>query len=342
MKPLAGEHTPEDLGPIAQFSMNFALEFRAVRKKYGRRMALDGLDLQVPAGSVFGLVGSNGAGKTTAMAVAAGLLRISGGEVKVLGAGFFHPAEAAGRLALLPQDSRLPPHGRVAELLEYYASLQGLAPAARKKCVAQILAWTNLEDRADSRVRTLSHGMARRLAIAQAFLGEPELILLDEPLSGLDPRESARIRSMITEKRGTRTIVISSHILSDIELMCDHVAFVEKGRLVRQTTVERATGRSALIAYLLGAGSPPVERLKTELPECAIEWEQAGRVLKVRSSNRRLSVPQINETVCRALFESGVELVEIRCGSSLERAYFEATAEAVTPRPSPPGAGARP
>ncbi len=319
--------------------MRLALEFRAVRKKYGGRVALDGLDLQVPQGSIFGLVGSNGAGKTTAMALTVGLLRPHEGSVHVLGNGSFNPQLHAGKVTLLPQDSRLPPHGHVEELLRYYAALQGLTPAEQRENVDAMLRWTHLVDRADSQVRTLSHGMARRLAIAQAFLGQPELVLLDEPLSGLDPREAARIRSMIAERRGRQTIVISSHILTDIELLCDHVAFIEQGRLVRQTTVANATGRASLAVYTLRNGQLPLERIKSALPGCEIEWDPAMRVLSVRSMTHEHALPQINQKVCAALFDAGVELLEIRCGSTLEQAYFEVTASQMPMLPPPPRAG---
>ena len=193
--------------------MTAALELSSVVKFYGRRQALAGLDLHVPAGSIFGLVGSNGAGKTTAMAVTVGLLHSSSGSISLLGEGPFDPSKHSGRVSLLPQDSRLPLHSRVEELLTFYGQLQGLSEGPLKESIDNVLDWTHLQDRRRSQVRTLSHGMMRRLTIAQAFLGHPELVLLDEPMSGLDPRESSRIRHILHRRRRMQTIIISSHNL---------------------------------------------------------------------------------------------------------------------------------
>jgi ABC-2 type transport system ATP-binding protein len=299
--------------------VNAALEFRAVVKTYGALRALDGLDLRVPPGSIFGLVGSNGAGKTTAMAVAVGLLRPAGGEVSLLGAGPFDPRKHAGRVTLLPQDSRFPPHARVEELLRFYGQLQGVAPAALGPLIGELLEWVHLQDRRRSAVRTLSHGMNRRLAIAQAFLGTPELILLDEPLNGLDPREAARVRDLIRQRRGQQAIVISSHNLADLEALCDHVAFVEQGRLVRQDTLDKIMRRGQRLTYELGAGAFPLARLSAELPE--VVWTQNDRLVTAAFSEPH-TPESLNAIVLRALLEAGVGILEIRRGSNLESEYL--------------------
>ena len=310
--------------------MTAALSLKGVVKRYGRRRALDGLDLEVPRGSVFGLVGSNGAGKTTAMAVSVGLLRIAAGSCDLLGLGPFRAETHAGRVTLLPQDSRFPPHARVVDLLHYYGRLQGIPDDRRTADIDALLAWTHLADRARSPVRTLSHGMNRRLAIAQAFLGDPELILLDEPLNGLDPREAARIRDLIRERRGHQTIVISSHNLGDIETLCDRVAFIESGRLVRQDTLDRITRRSHRLTYVLMSAAP-VETLRGEVPE--VEWQVSADGRELTASYTEPWTPQsLNARVVPLLLQSG-ELLEIRRGSDLESEYLNLT----PPLPPPKG-----
>jgi ABC-2 type transport system ATP-binding protein len=294
--------------------VNAALQFRAVTKSYGRVRALDGLDWEVPAGSIFGLVGSNGAGKTTAMAVALGLLQPGDGEINLLGDGAFRPEKHAGRVALLPQDSRFPPHARVEELLRFYSRLQGHS----ENSIDELLEWVHLQDRRRSPVRTLSHGMNRRLAIAQAFLGAPELVLLDEPLNGLDPREAARVRDLIRQRRGRQTIVISSHNLSDIEALCDHVAFIEKGRRVRQDTMDRITRRAHRVTYRL-RGAAPLETLRAALPE--VEWEQQADVLTA-TFPERYTTEELNRQVLPVLLGAGVGILEIERGSDLESEYL--------------------
>lgn len=296
------------------------LVMAGVAKRYGRTRALDGLDLSVPAGSIFGLIGSNGAGKTTAMTVAVGLLRADGGAIDVLGAGPYAPETHAGRVALLPQDARFPPHARVEELLIYYARLQGLDAGRAVASAGEVMDWVHLRDRRRSPVRTLSHGMHRRLSIAQAFLGEPELVLLDEPLNGLDPREAARVRDLVRARRGRQTIVISSHNLPDIEALCDTVAFVEGGRRVRQDALDAVTRRRHSVAYLLarplGEGDTPRERV----PEAA--WEVSTDGLRWTASfEPPLTVEAVNARVAPRLASAG-GLLEIRRGSDLESVYL--------------------
>lgn len=304
--------------------MNTALRVKGLVKRYGRRRALDGLDLEVPAGSLFGLVGSNGAGKTTLMTLCMGLLQPDEGAVDMLGQGPFDPARHAGRAALLPQDARLPLHARVGELLLFYARLQGMSGGAAREQIGRLLEWVNLADRRDSAVRTLSHGMMRRLTIAQAFLGEPELVFLDEPMSGLDPREVARIRELLRGRRGRQAVVISSHVLGELELICDHVAFVEKGRLVRQDTLSAMMRRHHRITFHLRPGPVPLDQLGTRLP--GVEWrlDSAGGVLAALLPDGE-EPARFNAEALRVLLDAGVGVEEIRRGSDLESEFLAAT-----------------
>ena len=313
--------------------MKLALELRGVSKSYGRRQALDRLDLAVPEGSVFGLVGSNGAGKTTAMAVALGLLHSDAGDIDVLGSGRFNALRHQGLASLLPQDSRLPPHSRVADLLYFYGRLQGLNETELAASVPEMLEWVHLTDRAGSEIRTLSHGMARRLAVAQAFLGKPKLVLLDEPFNGLDPREAVRARELIRERQHGQTIVISSHHLDDIEALCDTVAFIEKGHLVRQDALETITMRGRQVSYkLLTAEPPPVAKLGGVLGEVKFEWIQAQSELKARFP-ASLAVEQVNRAVVKMLIDENIGILEIRRGSDLETEYLNSSRPQAVPQP---------
>jgi ABC-2 type transport system ATP-binding protein len=301
-----------------------ALRVQGLVKRYGRRRALDGLDLEVPAGSLFGLVGSNGAGKTTLMTLCMGLLQADEGTVDILGEGAFEPARHAGRAALLPQDARLPLHARVGELLLFYARLQGMPGAAAREQIGHLLEWVNLADRRDSAVRTLSHGMMRRLTIAQAFLGEPKLVFLDEPMSGLDPREVARIRELLRGRRGRQAIVISSHVLGELELVCDHVAFVEKGRLVRQDTLSSMTRRHHRITFHLRPGPVPLDLLRASLP--LVDWQLdavGGQLTALLPDGQEPA--GFNAEALRVLLDAGVGVEEVRRGSDLESEFLAAT-----------------
>ena len=156
-----------------------AISTSALVKRYGRRRALDGFTLAVPQGAVMGLVGPNGAGKTTWMMCVAGFLRPTDGTIDVLGRGPFNASVHSGRLSILPQDSALPLEANPRALLYRYGRLQGLSAEVSRASTAEVLAAMNLADRADSTIRSLSHGMRKRVMLAQCFIGSPEVVLLE-------------------------------------------------------------------------------------------------------------------------------------------------------------------
>ena len=221
--------------------MNEAVITRGLVKRYGRHRALDGFTLAVPAGSITGLVGRNGAGKTTWMMTVAGFVLPDAGEVNILGSGPFDARRHGGRFTILPQDSDLPNEGRVRALLVNYARLQGLTARAAAESADRLIAAFNLTDKARAPIRALSHGMRKRVMVAQAFLGSPEVVMLDEPLSGLDPVEADRLRAFLLSLKGRTTLVVSSHQLDDIEKLCTHVAFVADGKVERMETLRALT-----------------------------------------------------------------------------------------------------
>ena len=230
-----------------------AVSTKGLVKRYGKRRALDGFSLDVPEGCVLGLVGPNGAGKTTWMMAVAGLLRTDAGQVGLFGTGrAFDAAEHSGRLAILPQDSELPLESTAEGFLVGLARLQGLSPRAARASVASVLESVNLAERAKASIRSLSHGMRKRLMAAQCFLGSPELVLLDEPMNGLDPEETARFRKLILSRPENCTVVISSHNLSDLERLCTQIAFVSSGKVAKVVSLEAlaANGVSLEDAYL--------------------------------------------------------------------------------------------
>ena len=257
--------------------IGFALETRGLVKRYGRRRVLDGFTLAVPRGAVLGLVGANGAGKTTWMMTVAGLLRPASGTIDILGNGPFDAAVHAGRFALLPQDSELPLEATPMGLFYRFGRLQGLSAQEARRSAAEVLAAVNLADRANSSIRSLSHGMRMRVRVAQCFLGNPDLVLLDEPLNGLDPLEADRLRRFIRAHAGRQTIVVSSHNLHDVEQLCTHVAFVEKGRVTRMDTLGALTrGRSLEKVYLEQAGDRPAEDAASPAERLVAELKARG------------------------------------------------------------------
>jgi len=304
-----------------------ALSMTNVVKRYGRRTALDGLTLTVPAGAALGLVGSNGAGKTTAMSVAVGILRYQSGAVDLLGDGPFDTRKHSGRVSLMPQDAELPLHARVRDLLGFYARLQGIPAPQIPRAIEEVLDWVHLLDRASSRVGSLSHGMRRRLVIAQAFLGSPALALLDEPLAGLDPREVASMRELLKQRPSGQTLVISSHNLHEIERICDHVAFIEQGRVTRQDRTDALTGHAHTMQYQLAAPTAPVDALAAALPEAQFSLSDDGLCLSCRYSDSALATEAVNARVLRVLLDHTVGLLEVRRGAELESAYLRQAAQ---------------
>ena len=311
-----------------------ALLLDTVHKHYGRIKALDGLALEVPAGSVFGLVGPNGAGKTTTFAIACGFLRADRGTVSLLGDGPFDPARHRGRITALPQDAALGRDLTVAEQLTYLGRLQGVSARAIRGEVQRILQLVDLTERARDRTRTLSHGMLRRLGIGQAFLGNPELVLLDEPTNGLDPRQAHVIREFIASQRGQRTIVVSSHNLHEIETVCDHVALLERGRVVVAGPVSQVTGRNDEVRITLGAGPVPLAAVRAALPGETVAWDEKAQVLKlVFQTAPGRDAEDIIGTALRALLDANARISAVSRGQSLERTYLDLPA--ATPPPLP-------
>ena len=297
--------------------MNEAIVTKGLVKRYGAGRALDGFTLAVPLGATLGLVGRNGAGKTTWMMTVAGFVRPDAGEINLLGCGPFDADLHAGKLSILPQDSELPLEACPRELLVRYARLQGLAKAAAEKAADELLAAFNLKDKARSAIRSLSHGMRKRVTVAQAFIGEPQVVLLDEPLSGLDPEEADRMRSFIRARRGRTTLVISSHQLDDIEKLCTHVAFVEAGKVGRMETLSALTAASGRVVYALARAPEGVHA-----EGCEFSWNEEKGELAVDYAAER-AVEDVNAQLLPLLLPFGVRSVV--AGRSLEEVYLNKT-----------------
>ncbi len=300
--------------------MSTALSFESVTKTYGRKAALSGLSFSVDTGSICGLVGSNGAGKTTTMSIAGGALKRFEGKVELLGQTGFDVEKLSGRLTVIPQDSELPRYARVEDLLSYYARLQGLSRTDVRRSVKDVLEWTNLGDRARSSIRQLSHGMRRRVTVAQAFLGNPELVLLDEPMNGLDPAEKANIRDLLIGRRGKQTILISSHNLDEVERVCDNVVFIEDGRLVKQESMEALTTKTLVTRYLVDKKDMDCSALSIAVPGCQFSQDAEGWL--VCNAPISETAAAVNTRVLGRLLAQNVGVLRVETGATLEEIYL--------------------
>ncbi len=216
------------------------IELTGVEKRYGETRALAGMDLTVPEGSVFGLIGPNGAGKTTSMLIISSLLARDGGRVRVVGTDPQTDPKAVRRmLGYMPDFFGFYENLSTVEYLDFFAAAQRIPPPRRPALIADLLALVDLEDKADTEVNSLSRGMKQRLSLARALVHDPDVLVLDEPASGLDPRARIQQRELIAElARLGKTIVISSHILSELEGICSHLAVVDDGLVKTQGTME--------------------------------------------------------------------------------------------------------
>jgi ABC-type multidrug transport system ATPase subunit len=187
--------------------------------------------LSLPAGEPIALIGPNGAGKTTLLSLLCGFIKPTGGNVEILGES---PGARAlsGRLSALPQDALLDPRISVGRQLRLFAKLQGMKNTQAREEVERVLHLVDLQESIDTKSSDLSHGMRKRIAIAQALLGSPQLVLLDEPTAGIDPPNAKIIRDLIREQAGHTTFVVSSHNLDELERLCGTVVYLEKGKLI--------------------------------------------------------------------------------------------------------------
>ena len=201
-------------------------------KQYGSKIAVDRISLKLEKG-VYGLLGANGAGKTTLMRLMCGILKPTGGSVTFDGMDV-STEEYRSRLGYLPQDFGYYPDFTGRDFLLYMAALKGLDKKRAKKKSTELLKLVDLEDAADKKIKTYSGGMKQRLGIAQALLGEPKLLILDEPTAGLDPKERVRFRDLIAELGKENIVLLSTHIVSDIEHIADVVLMMKDGQLIFQ------------------------------------------------------------------------------------------------------------
>jgi ABC-2 type transport system ATP-binding protein len=229
-EPKAAEATPIPIGTAA------AVETIALRKTYGSLVAVDHLDLSVPAGSIYGLIGPNGAGKTTTFSVLSTLLAPTSGSAAVMGLDpVKDPAGVRRVLGYMPDFFGVYDDVKVHEYLDFFAAAYRVPASKRPAIVSDLLELVELSHKADSFVDALSRGMKQRLGLARSLVHDPQVLILDEPASGLDPRARVDLRGLLLElQRMGKTVLISSHILSELEEVCTYVGILEAGRLLVQ------------------------------------------------------------------------------------------------------------
>jgi ABC-2 type transport system ATP-binding protein len=258
-------------GRPAALRAPLAVETVGLRKEYGRRIAVANLSLAVPEGEVFGFLGPNGAGKSTTVKMLVGLARPSGGEGRLFG----KPLGDTGArryLGFLPEQFRFHEWLRAEEFLEFHASLYGVPKRERPARIAEALKLVGLEARAHDALRTFSKGMLQRIGIGQALIADPKLVILDEPTSALDPIGRRDVRDLIRtlRERGV-AVFLNSHLLSEVEMVCDRVAIIDRGRVVRQGAIGELVAGVLEVEVRVEGASPAL------LAQLAERWPGATR-----------------------------------------------------------------
>lgn len=214
-------------------------------KKYGDTYAVNDLNLTLEPGHIYGFLGKNGAGKSTTMNIMTGYLAATDGTVSVCGYDIFKDAKKAKQsMGYLPEIPPLYMDMTVYEYLSFCAQLKGIAKKERDDAIYEVMVKTNLEDKEHRLIRNLSKGYRQRVGLAQAILGYPKIIILDEPTVGLDPVQMIEIRDLIKELGKEHTVILSSHILSEISAVCDYVFIISNGKIVLEDSMENIEKRS--------------------------------------------------------------------------------------------------
>jgi len=294
---------------------SLVIETKDLRKRYGERIvAVDRLTMQVRRGEVYGFLGPNGAGKTTTLRMLLGLIRPTSGSARVLGAPPGRP-EGLARIGALIETPAFYPFLSGRDNLRVLAGHSG-APEPR---IVEVLEEVELADRAGDKFGSYSLGMKQRLGVAAALLNDPELLILDEPTNGMDAAGMAEMRSFIRNLgRGRRTVLLSSHLMAEVEQICDRVGVIHGGALVGEGTVDELRGRETL--WLRVEPLDEAERL-------VADFDGIEDVAAVDGGLQVATDPSAAAAINRALVEAGIEVSELRTQrASLEHVFLELTA----------------
>lgn len=304
------------------------IEVKNLVKKYGNHMAIDHLNFKIEKGQVYGFLGPNGAGKSTTMNIMTGYLGATEGEVLIDGHDILkEPKEAKKHIGYLPEIPPLYVDMQVMEYLEFAAELKGIPKQQRESAIDEVIQMAKLEDVKLRLIRNLSKGYRQRVGFAQAVLGYPEIIILDEPTVGLDPKQIIEIRELIRHLGEKHTVILSSHILPEISAVCDHVFIISKGKLVASDSTENLVN--------LMSGAQEIElTVRTGAGEAAGYLQGEENIARVEQADHdkiRIYAKKgadVREEVFRQMAEHNIPVLEMKTVTkSLEDVFLEITQE---------------
>lgn len=310
------------------------IEVKNLVKKYGDHLAVDHLSFTVKQGQIYGFLGPNGAGKSTTMNIMTGYLGATEGEVLINGHDILkEPEEAKKCIGYLPEIPPLYTDMTVSEYLKFVAELKKIKKAERQAAVDEVLELTGLYDVAQRLIKNLSKGYRQRVGLAQAIIGFPEIIILDEPMVGLDPIQIIEIRELIRKLAEKHTVILSSHILAEVQEMCDYIMIISKGKLVASDTpenLEKLMGTTEKLTVEAEATQEEVEEVLTSLGEQII-WAVASVQDGVVTVEIEIAEDDMRKEIARAFASAGCPLLTLKKETvSLEDVFLELTEREVT------------
>ena len=312
------------------------IEVRNLVKKYGTHLAVDHLDFKLEAGRVYGFLGPNGAGKSTTMNIMTGYLGATEGQVIIGGHDILREPEAAKRqIGYLPEQPPLYMEMTVREYLEFAAELKKVPRREREETVDEVERLVKLRGVENRLIKNLSKGYRQRVGLAQAVLGYPDIIILDEPTVGLDPQQIVEIRELIRRLGRKHTVILSSHILAEVREVCDYILIISKGRLVAADTpenLEKMLGESDTVEIETETAPPAVEELLKDIPEIerVIIRERTDGITRAHIKEKKQE--DVRARVFSAFAANGQTLLTLRRLSvSLEDVFMELTQKETVP-----------
>jgi len=315
------------------------IEVNNLVKRYGDHVAVDDLSFTIEDGKIYGLLGPNGAGKSTTMNMITGYLCANEGSVSINGFDMFkQPEKAKAQIGYLPEIPPLYPDMTVGEYLEFVCELKKVPRADLSAEVARVCEKTGVSDVAGRLIKNLSKGYKQRVGIAQALIGSPSIIILDEPTVGLDPLQIIEIRELIMELGKEHTVILSSHILSEVNAVCDEIMIISKGKLVAQDTADnlsklsegkhmikllvKSTDEKQVTSVLSGISAVGVYRSSKTTEGISLEIEVENKAAEVNQADLR-------ETLFYAFADAKLPILEMNMEkASLEEVFIELTKEA--------------
>lgn len=301
-------------------------------KKYGTYTALDHLDFTIEEGKIYGFLGPNGAGKSTTMNILTGYLQATEGTVLIAGVDIRkHPEQAKAKIGYLPEQPPLYPDMTVQEYLEFAAGLKKMERARRKSAIIEVMELTEIRDYRNVLIKKLSKGYKQRVGMAQAILGYPPILILDEPTVGLDPKQITQMRGLIRRLGKKHTVILSSHILSEIQAVCDEVLIISEGRIVAQDTpkhLEEEADMTQKISLLVKATKEQMDELMQQVPNIDM-MSLVGEVQKGRLRYEIVAKSgyDIREEISCLMAENRIPVLEMTESKiSLEDVFLKLTA----------------